>query len=599
MKNKEQEIKYDLYLRKSSETEDKQIQSIDDQRKEMNDFANKNGLNIVGEFEESQSAHTIGRPVFNEIVKRIQKGISNGLLVWHANRISRNPVDSGTIINLIDEGKLIHVKTPAHIYGNDPTEKMMLALECMLAKKDSDDKSHAVKRGLRGRYRKGFPNGLAPTGYLNDLTGEKGDRKWLVDKNKLPLVKQLLELCLTGKYSTRTLLNIANNEMGLRTPQHKKQGGRKLVLSHLSDTILKNPVYAGFFFDKDGERHELNENIPRIISEEQHKQILKILGNRCRVRPSKNKMIFAYKEPTKCGGCDGSITAEHKYQVICRCKLKFAYLNKTHCPKCGIAINKMEQPTFLHYVHYHCTRKKNLNCKEGSVQEIFIDKYLANYFKENFKISKALHDWCIENLEALEKSEAKDGSDKMMSLNATLVKKQNEYKELVLMKTRELITDSEFIELKVPLKKEIETLEQHLGKNSNKAKIISTQARRVFTLALGIENIFKNGTVQEKKDALSEIGSNLTLKDKKLSVYNTGMYKTIIDGLLTAKTKNTRFEPENIQDTSSQNSVFMDVCPTLLPLLDAFRTLNWNKIQQDLEFSGILSLYPSLSLQNL
>jgi len=40
---------------------------------------------------------------------------------------------------------LIHVRTPSHVYGNDPTEKTDASLECILAKKDSDDKSYAVK----------------------------------------------------------------------------------------------------------------------------------------------------------------------------------------------------------------------------------------------------------------------------------------------------------------------------------------------------------------------------------------------------------------------------------------------------------------------
>ena len=87
-------------------------------------------------------------------------------------------------------------------------------------------------------------------------------------------------------------------------------------------------------------------------------------------------------------------------------------------------------------------------------------------------------------------------------------------------------------------------------------QVATIRAQRAFTLALGIEHIFKNGTVQEKKETLSELGSNLTLKEKKLSVCNTGVYKIIIDGLLTAKAKNSGFEPENIQDTSSLNDVF-------------------------------------------
>ena len=573
--NQEENIKYDMYLRKSSEAEDKQVQSIDDQRRELKEYAVKNSLNIVGEFEESQSAHQLGRPVFSEVIKRLGKGTANALLVWHPNRLSRNPIDGGAIINLLDQGKLIHVRTPSHIYGNTSTEKMMLALEFMISKKDSDDKSDAVKRGLRGRYKKGYPNGVAPIGFLNDMSGEKGNRGWTVDKEKLPLVRQLLELCLTGEYSTRALLGVANDDFGLRTPQHKKQGGKKLVLSYLTGTVLKNTVYAGFFYDKSGERHELNESIPRIITEDQHEQILKIIGDRCRVRPWKNKMMFAYTGPTKCGACGGSVTAEHKYQVICDCKLKFAYLSKTHCPRCNIAINKMKHPNYLHYIHYHCVRKKDPNCKEGSVQECRISDFLADYYKENFKISKALHDWCMENIKTLDMADAKDGSEKKISIESTLGKKQKEYKELILMKTRGLIGDDEFLELKASQKSEIDALQRALSNNGGNDQVATIRAQRAFTLALGIEHIFKNGTVQEKKETLSELGSNLTLKEKKLSVCNTGVYKIIIDGLLTAKAKNSGFEPENIQDTSSLNDVFSYQYKPLLALVDDFRTIDW------------------------
>jgi hypothetical protein len=50
------------------------------------------------------------------------------------------------------------------------------------------------------------------------------------------------------------------------------------------------------------------------------------------------------------------------------------------------------------------------------------------------------------------------------------------------------------------------------------------ESHGAFDLAVGISEIFKNGTVEEKKSALSEIGSNLTLKEKKLNVINTQNY---------------------------------------------------------------------------
>lgn len=36
----------------------------------------------------------------------------------------------------------------------------------------------------------------------------------------------------------------------------------------------------------------------------------------------------------------------------------------------------------------------------------------------------------------------------------------------------------------------------------------------------------------------------------------------------------------------------------LLPQLDAFRTLNWNKIKRELEENGVLSCFQNLVLQN-
>jgi len=565
MKNEAQKINYDIYLRKSSEAEDKQIQSIDDQRRELKEFAVRNGLNIIGEFEESQSAHHPGRPIFNNVMKRIEKGISNGLLVWHANRTSRNPVDSGTLINLIDEGKLIHVRTPSHIYGNTSTEKMMLALECMMAKKDSDDKSEAVKRGLRGRYIKGLPNGVAPIGFLNDKSGEKGNRKWLVDKDRFESVRRLLEEFLTGRYSIRKLMNFANDKLGLRTTLHSKQGGKKLGISYICDTILKNPVFAGFFFAKDGVRHELSKDVPRIITEDQYWQIQKIIGNRGRSRPSKNIHLFAYVGPTQCGTCGGSVTAEHKHQLICsECKNKFSFSHKTHCPKCKIAIEKMKDPLYLHYVYYHCTKNKDRNCPEGSVSELYIDGYLSLYYKQNLQISKSLSEWCIDNLEQLGSSDHKDKLEIKISLEKTLTKKENELKELALMKTRGLLEDDEFLSLKAILGAEIRGLRKEIQDLNHIDPQRLERAQRAFNLAVGVAKIFEMGTTKEKKEALSEIGSNLTIKEKKLNVSNTNLYSVIINGLLLAKTKNPQFEPENIVDTSGRNKVFADVCPALL-----------------------------------
>ena len=94
--------KFFLYDRKSTDVEDKQIRSIEDQIAELRAFAKQENLNIAETFIEKQSAKIPGRPIFNEMLKRIEKGEANRILAWHPDRLARNSVDGGQIIYLID-----------------------------------------------------------------------------------------------------------------------------------------------------------------------------------------------------------------------------------------------------------------------------------------------------------------------------------------------------------------------------------------------------------------------------------------------------------------------------------------------------------------
>ncbi len=75
--------KYFLYARKSTEDDDKQVMSIPAQLTELREFASRENLEILEEFQESKSAKKPGRELFNEMMARIEEMDGVGILSWH------------------------------------------------------------------------------------------------------------------------------------------------------------------------------------------------------------------------------------------------------------------------------------------------------------------------------------------------------------------------------------------------------------------------------------------------------------------------------------------------------------------------------------
>ena len=93
-------MKYFIYTRKSTDSEERQVLSIEAQMFELREYAKKENLNIVREFVESKTAKEPGREIFNEMMGGIENGEAEGILAWHPDRLARNSIDGGRIIYL-------------------------------------------------------------------------------------------------------------------------------------------------------------------------------------------------------------------------------------------------------------------------------------------------------------------------------------------------------------------------------------------------------------------------------------------------------------------------------------------------------------------
>ncbi len=198
-------VNYCLYARKSTEEEDKQALSIESQVREMTVLAEREGLHITEIKRESHSSKEVGqRAVYNELLAEIRQGKFNGILTWAADRISRNAGDLGRIVDLMDSGKLIEIRTYGQKVTNSPNEKFLLMILGSQAKLENDNKVVNVKRGLRARCEMGLWPCTAPTGYLNSTNKDKSCQVE-IDPHRASTIKKMFEKVAHENMSGRRL----------------------------------------------------------------------------------------------------------------------------------------------------------------------------------------------------------------------------------------------------------------------------------------------------------------------------------------------------------------------------------------------------------
>ena len=95
---------YRIWFEKMIKSEERQILSIEAQIAELQEFAAKEKLEIVGSLCEAQTAKEPGRTKFAEMLSFLQAGKADGILSWHPDRLARNSIDGGQIVYLLDTG---------------------------------------------------------------------------------------------------------------------------------------------------------------------------------------------------------------------------------------------------------------------------------------------------------------------------------------------------------------------------------------------------------------------------------------------------------------------------------------------------------------
>jgi site-specific DNA recombinase len=472
--------RYFGYCRKSSEDEDHQVLSIESQRQELKRYAEREAITVVATLEEAKSAKSPGRPVFNELLKRVGRGEADGILAWHPDRLARNALDGGMIIHLLDTGKLTSLRFPTYTFENTSQGKFMLAIMFGQSKYYVDSLSENVRRGNRAKRERGWLPSCAPIGYLN-ATSPTGEKIIVSDPDRFPMVKALWRLMLSGGYSVAELRRRAANELGLRTPRKKRIGGSPLSVSGLY-RVLCNPFYAGQIAY--GDEWSPGKQEP-MITVAQFEQVQTLLGRPNRPRPKQH--IFAYRGLLRCGFCGGSVTAEKK-------------------------VNRHGS----HYTYYHCIRKRpGIICREKAIEERQLQEQVVD-FLDRISVSTKEQDDALAIIEEERKKERKAEVGPTEATAKQLERCRKELDTLTKLRYRELIEDDEFSRQRTELLRQQASLSQRLDQLN--AESWFEPSRNFFLFNNRAVFWLTHGSVDEKRLILATVGSNPRLMSKKLSI---------------------------------------------------------------------------------
>lgn len=557
------------YNRKSSESEDKQVLSIISQKDEAERIANFYKLQeFIEVFTESKSAKKeFLRPQFLKMVEMIKKGNIDSIVCWKLDRLARNMTEGGMLIDLISSGVIKAIITHDKVYY--PSDNVLLmSVEFGQGKQFVKDLSVNVKRGQHKKATMGIPHGVASLGFLNDKTEEKGNRKWMIDEHRLKAIKILFEMFLTGTYSAGSLHRHVINELKLTTVKRKRIGGELIALSRIYE-ILKDPIYAGFFF-QGGERYELDCNLPRLITENEHEKVKSILSKKNIPKSQHKTATFAGFLQSESGEFVGQ---DVKYQLICDCKNKFAYLHKTHCPKCGGEIEQLEKPKYLNFTYYYNVKKKKSHQKYKSLSEKVIFKELLKLFDENFTFSSGLVDWSKKYITELRDKEINDCVFLEQKAETEKIEFERKKTRLRQMLRDEHITESEY-------KIDIDALNSQYEVVGDKVQVNDwySKMNEIADLTLIARKILENGSIQSKREILSKLGSNLVWDEEKLLIYNDKAIDKLIEGIKGIKSRFPKFEPKNYQVPQGLNEKNRHIDPIFSTLL---RT--WDNVRKEVK----------------
>ena len=465
-----------IYARKSTESEDKQVLSIDSQIQELKLVALKRGLTVSEVLTESKSAKAPGRAIFGGLMRRVHRGEIAGVLCWKMDRLARNHFDTGQVLQALADGKLPMVITSDRTYTADGNDRFLGNFELGMATKYIDDLRQNVKRGNRARFQRGWPNFRPPHGYIEDPKTKTVIR----DPERWELVRRMWDELITGRMRATEILKAAKNDWGFRTRKTARTGGRPLSSSQLY-RMFANPFYMGVIRLTSGETYTgAHERMLSAVEFDRAQRILKRPG---KARPAKH--AFTYAGMLRCGRCSTILTPE------------------VHI-----------KPSGNRYVYYRCHGPSRFDpCTERALPEAALEaKILAEL--QNLAVDQEAAEWIEDNVKPELAASANQIRTARESIEKSLQAAAAEGEALLGLRLRGQIDDATYDRKRLEIIDRQTVLRLKLEQPQTTGDELITRLQQVLQFSLTAPFIYAKAGRVLRRQIVEATTSNWTVKDR-------------------------------------------------------------------------------------
>ena len=400
-----------LYYRLSRD-EDEELNSLNNQRKIIYNFAVSNGHEVVGEsFDDNVSGMHFNREGIDKIYEVVEAGKIEAIIVKDLSRLGRHRTQTALFIDYLREHDVRVLSATENIDTFNENDDLIIGFKGLVNDFYARDGSRRVRTGYRQKQKEGIVT-IPPFGYFKD----KNTKKVVVVEEAAETVRLIFSAYVGGsgmKAIARTL-----NEQRRKTPALMQMELLNKRLPNTQDGILKKYLwdatmvarilrdesYIGTLICHKSERNKINKTfrftdpeeqfrhenyLPIIVTREIWEQAQALLAERKEknVRAGTNRGILRYGGLLRCKDCGRTfigkrIKLKSGERVAYVCDTYHRY-GKEHCSS-----HMVDEETLDRLIGAEILRTKKMYEENWSRMEWLIERWTPKASTASAKISK-------------------------------------------------------------------------------------------------------------------------------------------------------------------------------------------------------------------